>query len=351
MTPLRAGSVMRCPRRLVALALATLALAPALAQATPGGRMPPRPRVRATGARRDRPSPQLNGPALNGTRLDADPASPRALDHADLRAGLTLPFGLQLHGVRFDAGRLVAARAPDLTGALLSAVATDGRAVRLRIDAVVPAPDPDPLTAGNEAAGLTAYRLSFQEGARNRAGAFIPAGDFTPLCGGEPAVAVPGRWDYGRGHPGDGRRLSEGLDVITFACASAPIGRCALLGYHPWAPSTKADHLPLAELHQICTRALRADYCGTGEGASDERARINLWDSAGIRRKALDGTPEAVWDQTGARCVQQPRLETLPGDARTFVTAWIGRTCPQILKALCIIELPASRPTIWSEQR
>ena len=253
-----------------------------------------------------------------------------------------LVAGAKLRGARFEASKLAVPRGPaDLTSAVLQAVATDGKPVRLRIDSIAPAPDPEPQTPVNEAAGLTVYTLSFRNGAGN-------AGEFAPLCNGGPALALPGRWDYFRGRRGDGRRLGTDPTDITFSCADAALGKCVLMGYRPWA---KGDHLPLDELHAACVRAVRADYCGTGDSATVAGTLINIYDSANVQRDTTQWTPEATWGPAGARCVQSPRLATLPDDAKTSVITWIGRTCPAIMKEVCAVERAPARPTIWTEHK
>lgn len=281
-----------------------------------------------------------NGPELNGTRLDDDPKSLRAIEAIDLARGVTLPDGKIVRGLSLAGTAIGGKGAPaSLVGAQLEGTTTDERPVRVRIDAAGPAPDPDPATPANEADGLTAYTVSAQLGAgdakgKGKGGAWKGEGDFRVLCGGKPAIAIAGRWDYFSGRAGDGKRLSAGPTEITLSCLDAAIGKCVGWGYHPWEKPAKGRNP--AALHEACVRAVRADYCGDGVSHTVPGQLVNIYDDAGIQKDTADWKPEAHWTPKGARCVEGTRMERMPGAAASeTVRGYIERLCPSVLAAGC----------------
>jgi hypothetical protein len=141
---------------------------------------------------------------------------------------------------------------------------------------------------------------------------------FEPLCGfddeGEAALAIPlaGRWDFSEGTATGGSHIDDPW-AFTFACDGYVIAKCVLAGYKPWG-RTKTCHKgegciigDLAEHHQACTRALRADYFGDGTPHTSDGTVINLYDDLGVRDDLDDWPFEAEWDAEGARCVAAPR--------------------------------------------
>jgi hypothetical protein len=107
-----------------------------------------------------------------------------------------------------------------------------------------------------------------------------------------------------------------------------------VLGYSPWgsAPECRGPGdchaLPLAALHQACTRLLRADYCGDGTSATRDGTLVDLWDTAGLEADTAPSWPfEAEWSEDGAACVASTRHATLP-DGGGLVLDYIQAHCP-----------------------
>lgn len=145
------------------------------------------------------------------------------------------------------------------------------------------------------------------------------------LCGTDdqnrPVRAVPlqGRWKTG-GASGPGPVADP--RAFTFACEGAALAKCVYLGYRPWRGAVRrcdaagrCRDFPLAELHQTCTRILRADYCGDGESHTVDGMRVNLYDAAGIQTDTEDWAVEAEWTASGARCLRRTRLGEPPPPA------------------------------------
>lgn len=181
-------------------------------------------------------------------------------------------------------------------GAVLAARGQEGALLTLRLDGVRP-----------EDGGWLSYSLSVIDGAESK-----------PLCGrrGEgPNRAIPlaGTWRA------DGRWQAGGF---TLACFGGVLAKCARWGYRPW--ETRGGR-PLRPYHQACTRLLRADYCGDGEGHTKDGTPINLWDDLGIQgREDLPGMVlEAAWTPEGAIGIRHTRFP----EAMDYVR----RTCPERL--------------------
>ena len=140
-------------------------------------------------------------------------------------------------------------------------------------------------------------------------------GNWHPLCedaDDDPvyAIALGGRWNYGRGVPGGGAHIDD-PGAFTFACKGlGAIAKCAFpIGYKPW---DTVNGVSLAPYHQACVRALRADYCGDGTPWTQNGRRIDLYDALGIQDPSRPfWLFEAEWDQDGASCVSKERVIAL----------------------------------------
>lgn len=136
----------------------------------------------------------------------------------------------------------------------------------------------------------------------------------------------------------DGRRLGfplagtwtgeaehlPGGEGFSLTCTSGAMGKCVRFGYKPW--KTAPDGTPMWRYHQACTRMVRADYCGDGEGHTRAGTPIVLYDPLGIQEdEPLAGASfEAGWGQSGAVCVRHVRIpELLSLDE-------LVRTCPEL---------------------
>jgi hypothetical protein len=140
-------------------------------------------------------------------------------------------------------------------------------------------------------------------------------GEWTPLC--KPnveqrigAIPVAALWPDGQ----RGDRVESATD-FTFSCLSGVITKCYRWGYRPWLSSPDASY-PMKDLHQACTRAARADYCGDGNPHTLENTPVNIFDDL-VPVKVDDVTDllfEAGWTNNGASCLSHLRWENFPPD-------------------------------------
>jgi ADYC domain len=71
---------------------------------------------------------------------------------------------------------------------------------------------------------------------------------------------------------------------------------------------------PLWDLHQACTRMLRADYCGDGTPHTRDGTPVEIYDTVGIQLPEAGSklSFEAAWRADGAVCkVRIPEITTL----------------------------------------
>jgi hypothetical protein len=159
--------------------------------------------------------------------------------------------------------------------------------------------------------------------------------DWMPVCDGDAGptagVFVDGLWHA------DGAREDGGY---TFSCLDGVIAKCMRgWGYKPWKTLTSKEHgeVSLAPLHQMCTRAARADYCGDGNVHTRDGTLVDIFDGYGfnVRNESLPFTAESGFDEDHARWVERPRWSTgEPTD-----DGWRFATC----------ERPTSDPTFGDE--
>jgi hypothetical protein len=161
------------------------------------------------------------------------------------------------------------------------------------------------------------------------------AADWMPVCSGDAGhtagVFVDGLWHT------DGARDDHGY---TFSCLDGVIAKCVRAwGYKPWKtlPSEEHGDVSLALLHQMCTRAARADYCGDGNAHTRDGTMIDIFDGYGfnMRDESTSFLPESGFDQDLARWVERPRWPT----GEPMDNGWRFDTC----------ERPASDPTFGDE--
>jgi len=131
----------------------------------------------------------------------------------------------------------------------------------------------------------------------------VGQGSWVPLCHdskGMPteAILVGSVWSGETA----GRVHETSPDLVTFACRDAAIAKCVEFGYRPWA---EAGGEPLSELHQACTRMVRADYCGDAISHTVNGTGIHVLDKVGIQAKdaGIDYVVEAEWGPGGATCL------------------------------------------------
>jgi hypothetical protein len=213
--------------------------------------------------------------------------------------------GVTLKGLRLEEGRLVApgVAAPEgLTGATLQGAASDGQPVEVAICGA---------RADANDASMVWYDIEvWNAESGSWANPCIPTHRVP-----EPrALAVRGVWDET-----GARRDAAGR--FTFACQNGAIAKCIDWGYKPWA---KKEGRPLQDLHQACTRMVRADYCGDGLSHTRDESVIDMYDALQILTRTTQASRawdpakssfEAAWSPDGASCLARTRdgqaLETV----------------------------------------
>lgn len=121
-----------------------------------------------------------------------------------------------------------------------------------------------------------------------------------PLCqpdakGVSAAFPLQGSWTP------DGVHLANKRFALT--CTSGAISKCIRM-YKPW----KGDEQ--WRLHQACTRAIRADYCGNGSSFTRDGVQVDVYDVTGLERSAhlSHMAFEAAWGEDGATCLRRTRV-------------------------------------------
>jgi hypothetical protein len=126
--------------------------------------------------------------------------------------------------------------------------------------------------------------------------------DDLPACPeGQMGIFVKGAWDQNGDRSGD-----EGF---SFACEESATFDCVSWGYAPWKVG--------ANVHQACTRLVRADYCGDGRSYTANGPMIWVSESPRFPEVEERGfTREAGWGPGGAVCVDHQRYDafTRTGD-------------------------------------
>jgi ADYC domain len=245
-----------------------------------------------------------NGRSLNGRSLNGRSLNGRSLSGAFLvgvkNTGVQLAgapvTGLSLSATVFSGTVNGATKTgKQLVGSTWTGMVSDGSTVQVRVDTVAPLPSPN--------GDLLGYGISYQAST-----------GWSPVCGFEPdgsealAIPMPGLWNYG------GSLLSLGIALstsngsydpnaagYTFACRHYAIAKCLEMGYRSWTTKNGESLQPYTV---SCTRALRADYCGTGDSYTIDGTVIDVYDRAGIQAVTQPSWPiEAEWNPNGARCM------------------------------------------------
>jgi len=197
--------------------------------------------------------------------------------------------------------------------------------IRFRIDAVAA----DPQDATGE---VMLYRFSRLDA----------DGAATPYCQGDPGglgFPMAGVWTAGVHTHMPGQ--------ISVICLGTAPARCVALGYRPWRKASNGADL--WDYHQACVRALRADYCGSGQSHGDGQHGLALYDRLGIQPlRAADGMSfEAAWDADGASCVNHMRapagmtLKDLRTECANLPKARLGNYCDERDPALIFTKSPS----------
>lgn len=220
----------------------------------------------------------------------ARPPSPPAPAPSPQRLGTIRTFQVVGTTFRLTTGDGTVLTSRDLIGAVFSVGDERGRGITFRIDAVEPAPDdPD--------GDVMLHRFSVRDPSTDR---------WEEMCepdqnGRRVGFPLSGTWNETGAHVESEREFS-------LTCTSGALGKCVIFGYKPWR--TAADGTPLAPLHQACTRAVRADYCGNGQPYTHDGTVIDIYDRLNIQRRddLPDMSFEAAWGPAGAVCVRRTRV-------------------------------------------
>jgi hypothetical protein len=209
----------------------------------------------------------LNGTNLNGVQLNGTNLNGTNLNSANLK-------GTFLQGIS-DGGRIVSGA--DFVGAHLTGVLSDARTIDLTV-------------SGFAAEADLAYYVLEAAG--------------KPVCPGEGrGLFVLGAWDSAGGRH-DTMAIGGHEFSVSYSCTESAIGKCVVWGYDP----SKVG----PDLHQSCTRMVRADYCGTGVSFTKDGTLIDVFDTRGVQQPTTGDAWlafEAAWTTTGAACVNRPRYD------------------------------------------
>ena len=232
---------------------------------------------------------QLNGFQLNGFQLNG-------VDNGDDSIAIT---EVKLHGsgevvdswldegslhVRTDMGGVLSGAELEGTKISFDVTEKNKKGKQIRINEVTE------LVPGS---GLLIYNIDLK----------VEEGPWKPLCHdthGEAteAILVGSVWSSvtaSRVH-----EASE--DLVTFACRDAAIAKCVEFGYQPWA---EVGGVSLSDLHQSCTRMVRADYCGDSVSHTVNGTGIHVLDQVGVQLvdPNVSYVVEAEWGPDGATCL------------------------------------------------
>ncbi|MEZ4448307.1 MAG: ADYC domain-containing protein [Nannocystaceae bacterium] len=239
---------------------------------------------------------RLNGFRLNGFRLNGEALAGEGDEHVRLTA-VVLSDGVSLSSRWIYEGELKGYAYPtvrsgsDLIGARLYFEVVEGGVDRTRTVKVADVTPPGPTTS------VWLYDLDVRD----------EDGAYEPLCtDGEgartQAIVIEDLWDADSGDRV--RPLPSG--AVTFACLGAALAKCVQWGHVPWE---SVDGVNLADHHQACTRAVRADYCGDGTPHTTDGTEIHILDLLGIETPAEgEIATEAEWGPDGATCVDLDHL-------------------------------------------
>jgi len=257
---------------------------------------------------------QLNGEQLNGPGMAVDVGyalfagaalGSRSLDSAWLE-------GTVFHGM--DNGREFSGM--DFDNARFQGVMLDGTPVSLRVVDIDREDFPN--------SDVWSYLVQFRDAAGNWQPLCLDANDTAVY-----AIALDGRWNYGRGVPGGGDHISD-PGAFTFACKGlGAVAKCVFpIGYKPWKT---VNGVSLAPYHEACTRALRADYCGDGNSWTLNGRKIDLYDGIGIQQPTRPfWLFEAEWTDDSAACVTTQRvidLKNVLGTVSPCILSRVSLTC------------------------
>lgn len=115
----------------------------------------------------------------------------------------------------------------------------------------------------------------------------------------------------------DKAHLVKRPNTIFIGCTSGGVGKAGLWGY----PLHKVNS---PERFTGAVRMVRADYCGIGESFTKPGQPVSVTDVWGINYLAQNVKLEALWDENGAACVYEPRLNN------TYSLSDVEHTCDDL---------------------
>ena len=200
--------------------------------------------------------------------------------------------------VTLSDGRVL--RSPELVGASLFIGTSEGP-VRVRVDAV----ERDPETKTGDV-WLHTLTVDGPDGAPRN------------LCLAGPDGRQQAFPLASRTRP-DGGTENTSEEQFDLLCSAGARAKCVRYGYRPWVHGEE-------DLYNACTRMVRADYCGRGEGTTNTGMMIDKFDDRNIQ--TADNLPdqafEAGWTAAGAVCVAHVRVK----DNTSLVR--LAASCPRL---------------------
>lgn len=181
--------------------------------------------------------------------------------------------------------------------------AADGSVTSERLDAVVT----HVIDLGT---GVFAHEIEFFDPTNN---SYVPACPNAGL-----AVVLQGSWDAESGDA-----LGGASNELTIACMGGALSKCTEWGYHGW------DSPAMAQTHQACTRAVRADFCGDGQANTYNGTQIDIYDVHGVEARATTWPVEAEWGPDGAVC-RGPSMRSNGDDLHCLTNIPVTATCGKL---------------------
>lgn len=232
--------------------------------------------------------------------------------------GLNDGMGISGSGIAIDGTRFVLKNKDgrtlelnELIGATFNFHDAAGTPLRVRLDGYIN----DPQDPTGE---VLLYDFSYQDSAGQSHNICPPGPD-----GLTKAFPMSGKWTD------DGTHIADPT-TFNLICTAGAIGKCVRFGFKPWGK--RADGASMWDLHQTCTRAVRADYCGDGIGNTENGTLIDIFDRYGIFPEDPDPAKilvfEAAFSPEGAICVARTRIPE-----RATVES-LAKACPRLVGKL-----------------
>jgi hypothetical protein len=212
---------------------------------------------------------------------------------------------------------------------------------------------------------------------------------WVPMCGkenGVPIKAIPlqGTWNYQSGVMHGGAKINNSANQVTWACVNGALGKCAGgksmtngLGYKPsahrfvwqnqgsytcggsgynfqcfWQDNWVVVWGTMADIHQTCTRMVRADYCGDGTPHTVTGRQLDVWDNlawpVNDRDYGVNLPPGAIWAPDGASVMGCARVDALWPDGSVCPTYFLGNgvTHQHQFQNYCPVPWDSSAPNV-----